>query len=110
MKSRLMTSLLIVGGLMLPLAAHAADDRDKDRSSPSAFVKDSVITTKIKAELAAKKLSSAVHIKVDTDNNGAVLLSGNARTRAEADRAAVLARDVKGVTSVENKIQVKADL
>ena len=47
MKSRLLTSLLIVGGLMLPVAAHAAEDRDKDRSSPSAFVKDSVITTKI---------------------------------------------------------------
>ena len=96
--------------LALPIAGHTADDRDKDRSAPKVWVKDSVITTKIKAELAAKKLSSVVHIKVDTDANGSVLLSGNARTQAEVTQAETIARGVQGVTSVENRIQVKADL
>jgi len=96
--------------MALPLAGHAADDRDSDRSSPKAWVKDSVITAKIKSELAAKKVSSLVHIKVDTDDKGAVLLSGNARTMAEVTQAETIARSVKGVTTVDNQIKVKADL
>jgi len=96
--------------MALPMAGHAADDRDSDRSSPKVWVKDSVITTKIKSELAAKKLSSVVHIKVDTDANGAVLLSGNAKTMGEITQAETIARGVSGVTSVDNQIKVKADL
>jgi hypothetical protein len=53
MKSKLMTIAAIVGALSLPLAGYAADDKDSDRSSPKAFVKDSVITAKIKAKMAA---------------------------------------------------------
>ena len=110
MKTKLLIASLFTACMALPIAGHTADDRDKDRSSPKVFVKDSVITTKIKSELAAKRLSSAVHIKVDTDDNGAVLLSGNARTQAEVTQAETIARSVKGVTAVENRIQVKADL
>ena len=110
MKSKLMITSLFTACMALPIAAHTADDRDKDRSSPKVWVKDSVITTKIKSELAMKKLSSAVHIKVDTDDKGAVLLSGNARTQAEVDQAESIARSVKGVTTVDNRIQVKANL
>ena len=40
------------------------------------MVKDSVITTKIKAGLAAEEMFSLVHISVDTDHEGAVTLSG----------------------------------
>ena len=110
MKSKLLITSVFAACMTLPLAGHTADDRDSDRSSPKVWVKDSVITAKIKAELAAKKLSSVVHIKVDTDNKGAVLLSGNARTQAEVDQAETIARGVKGVTTVDNQIRVKADL
>lgn len=110
MKTKLLVTSLFAACMALPLAGHTADDRDKDRSAPKTWVKDSVITTKIKAELAAKKLSSVVHIKVDTDDKGAVLLSGNARTQAEVSQAETIARSVKGVTTVDNQIQVKADL
>jgi hyperosmotically inducible protein len=71
-------------------------------------VSDSVITTKVKAELAKEKNVSATHIKVDTDNSGVVTLSGTAKSQQEADRAAQIARDVKGVTSVNNNIQIGA--
>ena len=64
--------ILLAGALMLPLAGFAADG-DSDRSSPSAFVKDSVITAKIKAQLAEEKLSTLVKIRVDTDKRGAVV-------------------------------------
>lgn len=110
MKTKLLITSMFAVCMALPLAGHTADDRDSDRSSPKAWVKDSVITAKIKTELAAKKLSSVVHIKVDTDDKGSVLLSGNARTAAEITQAETIARGVSGVTSVDNQIKVKADL
>jgi hypothetical protein len=105
MNMKLAASFLAAGALMLPIAGHSADS-DSDRSSPSAFVKDSVITTKIKAELAEQKLSSLVKISVDTDKNGMVVLSGTAATQEAADKAVSIARAVKGVTSVKSNIRV----
>ena len=71
-------------------------------------VGDAMITTKIKAEFAKDKQVSAMNIKVDTDDKGMVTLSGTAKSKAEADQAAKLARDTKGVTSVKNEIMVQA--
>ena len=81
---------------------------NSDRSSPKAFVKDSVITTKIKAKLAGEKLASAAHTKVDTNKNGIVTLSGTAKTQEEADKAVSIARGVEGVVTVENNIKIAA--
>jgi len=108
MNSKFAASIFVAGVLMLPIAGYTADG-DSDRSSPKAFVKDSVITTKIKAELAEEKLSSLVRINVDTDNKGMVSLSGTAASQAAADKAVSIARAVKGVTSVENHIKIAAD-
>jgi osmotically-inducible protein OsmY len=72
-------------------------------------VGDAVITTKIKAEYAKDKDVSALKIKVDTDDSGLVTLSGNAKSRAEADKAVRIARDTKGVSSVKNEIKVRAE-
>ena len=121
MKSTYAIALIAAAGLASPLAlandpakhtqattttpaaapAETRTERAKDATS------DSWITTKVKAEFAKEKNVSATHIKVDTDN-GVVKLSGTARSQQEADRAAQLARDTKGVTSVENDIQVVA--
>ena len=108
MHTKTTAALLIAGALALPFAGYAADG-DKDRSSPKAFVKDSVITTKIKADLAGEKMSSLVKISVDTDNNGVVVLSGFAGDQKAIDRAVAIARGVKGVTNVQNDIKIKAD-
>ena len=109
MKSKLIFTSLFAACMALPIASHSADDRDKDRSSPKAFVKDSIITTKIKAQYAAK-LSFKDHVKVDTDANGAVMLSGTVRSQADSTEAEAIARRVEGVKSVDNRIQVKADM
>lgn len=106
MNIKIVTTAFLIGALAAPVAGYAADS-DKDRSSTKDFVKDSVITTKIKAEYAKDKEVSAMSIKVDTDDKGVVTLSGNAKTKAEADKAVTIARDTKGVTSVKNEIQVK---
>lgn len=105
MKTRLAATCFLIGALLVPIAGYSANS-DKDRSSPKDFVKDSVITTKIKAKLAEEKLSSAVHIKVDTDNKGVVVLSGTAKSQAAADKAGSIASGVEGVVSVQNNIRV----
>jgi len=108
MNTKLAASCLVAGALLLPIVGYTAD-ADSNRSAPKAYVKDSVITAKIKAELAEEKLSSLVRIRVDTDNRGRVSLSGTAATQEAADKAVLIAHHVKGVTFVQSKIQVKAD-
>jgi hypothetical protein len=105
MSTNLAASILVAGALILPMAGHGADS-DTDRSSPRVFVKDSVITAKIKAELAEQKLSSLLHIRVDTDKNGMVVLRGTAASQEAADKAVSIARAVNGVTSVNSSIRV----
>lgn len=109
MNTKLVTTCLLAGALLLPMAGYTADG-DTDRSSPKAFVKDSIITTKIKAKLAKEKPSSLIHVRVDTDKKGMVSLSGNARNQRAIDKAVAIAYGVKGVTFVQNDIEIKADL
>ncbi|HMH17319.1 MAG TPA: BON domain-containing protein [Burkholderiales bacterium] len=108
MYAKLAAGCFVAGALIMPIAGYTADT-DADRSSPKSFVKDSVITTKIKSELAEEKMSSLVKIKVDTDNKGIVVLSGTASSQKAADKAVSIARAVKGVNSVENHIKIVAD-
>ena len=108
MKLKLTGIAMLIGALWLPVAGYTADS-DTDRSSPKAFVKDSMITTKIKAAMAKDKEVSTMHIKVDTDDKGVVTLSGKAKSSAEADTGFSIARSVNGVISVEDHIQIAAD-
>lgn len=82
--------------------ASTGSTASKEGGSP-----DALITTKVKAEHAMDKAVSASTIKVET-NNGVVTLSGTAKSKAEADKAVALAKNVKGVTSVKNEIKVEA--
>ena len=100
MKANLKT-LLVIGALALPLAAFAADG-----DSVKTKVGDAVITTKVKAEFAKDKAVSATDIKVETDSSGLVQLSGTAKSQAEAEKAVMLAKNVKGVTGVKNDIVI----
>ena len=106
MKVKFATACFLISAVLAPVAAHAADG-DSDRSHPMTFVKDSEITTKIKAKLAAEHISSLAHISVDTDAHGAVLLRGKVKTQEEADKAVSIAHDTEGVTSVTSHIQIK---
>jgi hyperosmotically inducible periplasmic protein len=101
MKSNYIKSILLISALVMPLTGFTADG-----DSVKTEVKDSVITTKIKAEYAKDKQVSATSISVDTDNAGVVKLSGTAKSKAEAEKAVKLAKNVKGVTSVEDNIQI----
>jgi hyperosmotically inducible periplasmic protein len=109
MKMQLATAYLVIGALMTPLAGFAGNDADVDRSQPTTFVKDSVITTKVKSKLAAEHVSSLAKIQVDTDANGVVWLSGHANSQADIDKAVSIARGTEGVVTVKNHLKVKAD-
>ena len=107
MKLTLATAVLLSAGLLAGAAVYA-QDADVDRSHPKTFVKDSVVTTKIKSKLAADHITSLGKIHVDTDAAGVVWLSGSARSQAAVDRAGDIARDTDGVRGVKNHIKVES--
>ena len=108
MKLSIATAALAAAAMLAGTAVYA-QDVDADRSQPKAFVKDSVITTKVKSKLAADHLGSLGHIRVDTDADGVVYLSGTAHSKDAVDRAVEIARDTDGVRGVHNAIVVKND-
>lgn len=69
-------------------------------------VADAAITASVNAELAKDSQLSALKINVDT-NAGAVALRGTAPTADARERATRLAKAVKGVTSVDNQLEVR---
>lgn len=99
MKS-ILKGLLLVSALSLPLASFAAEG-----DSVGTKVSDSVITTKVKAVLAKDDKVDALDIKVNTDSDGMVELSGTA-SKAEAEKAVKLTKSVKGVTGVKDNITI----
>jgi hyperosmotically inducible protein len=108
MNYKLATTLFVIGSVLAPVAAYAADS-DTDRSKPATFVKDSVITTKIKTKLAADQLGTMKHVKVDTDRNGGVWMTGTANSQEEVDKAVAIARNTEGVKSVHSDLKVQKD-
>jgi hyperosmotically inducible periplasmic protein len=109
MKRKLVVTCLAFSVLLGSGIAMAAGDSDSDRSHPVEFVKDSAITTKIKTKLAAKHMTSLARVHVDTDKDGAVVLSGSARTQRAVDKAMSIARGTEGVKSVVSEIKVQKD-
>ena len=109
MKTRLVTTCLVFGTLLGSAVVWAGEDSDTDRSHPVTFVKDSAITTAIKAKLAAEHITSMGRIHVDTDKHGVVWLSGSARSQEAVDKAVSIARDTKHVKSVHNDIKIRQD-
>jgi hyperosmotically inducible periplasmic protein len=109
MKKTFATTLVVIGVLLGPVVALAAEDSDMDRSNPKAFVKDSAITTEIKSKLAAEHITSLGNIHVDTDANGVVWLHGTAHTQKAIDRAVAIARETEGVKHVHSSLSVKKD-
>lgn len=103
MKISKLASLVVIGALVTPLASMAADQKP---GTARVWVKDSVVTTKIKAQLAASKVSSLAMVHVDTDADGWVQLTGKVASQAEKDRAESIARAVEGVKSVDNQLTV----
>ena len=101
MKFKLAAACFVIGAALAPVAFAADSDK------PTTFVKDSVITTKIKSKLAAENPASMANISVDTDKDGVVWMGGTAKTQAEVDKALSIARSTDGVKTVKNDVKVQ---
>jgi hyperosmotically inducible protein len=106
MKTLLLSTVVAVSALSAFAAVADEPNNGSDTAQAGNYVKDSVITTKVKTKLAAKHMSTLTNIKVDTDNQGVVYLSGNAPTQDASDLAGMIAKDTDGVTAVHNHIVV----
>src|SRR5450755_1759229 len=102
MKTIAVLALAIMGAIGAP-ALYAADS---DAAYPGMYVKDSAITTKVKTKLLAKEPTTLSNVKVNTDRDGIVWLSGTAPTREASDRAETIAKETDGVKGVHNNIVV----
>jgi len=103
MKNAFSGSWVLVGALILGLAGCASSGTGEKTGE---YVDDAWITTKVKSELIADSDTKAGNINVET-SNGKVTLTGTAKTSQESDKAAQIARGIKGVTAVENDIRVQ---
>ncbi|HWG68823.1 MAG TPA: BON domain-containing protein [Steroidobacteraceae bacterium] len=104
MKQLIVASMLAAG---LVCGSIAVADESGTANETHHHVKNAVITTKVKSKLAAKHLTSLTNIKVDTDDNGVVWLSGKAPNKDAVDMATMIAKDTDGVTSVHNDVAVQ---
>jgi osmotically-inducible protein OsmY len=103
MKNAFRGSWLLVGILMAALMGCANTGPGQ---KTGAYVDDSWITTKVKSEMVANHDVKAHNISVSTAK-GVVTLTGTAETWHEKEKAAEIARGIKGVTAVENDIRVQ---
>ncbi|MES2758076.1 MAG: BON domain-containing protein [Pseudomonadota bacterium] len=76
------------------------------REGTGEYIDDAVITTKVKAALAADPAVKATEVNVETFK-GAVQLSGFVSSQEAIRKAVELARNVEGVRGVKNNMVVK---
>jgi hyperosmotically inducible protein len=76
------------------------------KESPESYVSDSWITSKVKSALLADPLVSGFDVQVET-YKGIVQLSGFVNSREQADEAVKVARSIKGVKGVENRMTIR---
>jgi hyperosmotically inducible periplasmic protein len=93
--SIILTALLVVSGCSSMTGQTAGQ-----------YVDDTAITTSVKAKLTAEKAANFTRIDVDTTNQ-VVTLNGVVESADQKARAEQLARQVGGVKSVKNNIQVQ---
>jgi len=103
MKNAFSRSGIIVAALILGLAGCASTQTGEKTGE---YVDDAWITTKVKSQLVSENETKARNISVDT-KDGKVTLSGTAENWDESYKAAEIARNIKGVTGVQNDIRIQ---
>ena len=78
----------------------------RGQETAGGYVDDASTTAAVKSKFVEDKTVDAAAIKVET-LNGTVQLSGFAKSQAEKDKAAALARAVPDVREVRNNIVVQ---
>jgi osmotically-inducible protein OsmY len=92
--------------LVVLITGFAACASTSKQEGTGEYIDDSVITTKVKSQLAADDFLKSFEISVET-YKGIVQLSGFVGSQQAIDKAGEIARGVQGVKSVENDLNVK---
>ena len=94
----------LIGILFVAMALGCASTAKQEGTGE--YVDDTVITGKVKTAIFNEPTLKSAEINVETFK-GRVQLSGFVSSRANIDRAVVVAQGVKGVTSVGNDMRLK---
>ena len=92
--------------VLMLIATFAACASTSRQEGTGEYVDNSVITSKIKSQLAADDFLKSFEISVET-YKGTGQLSGVVDSQSAVDRASQIARGVDGVRSVKNNLRVK---
>ena len=98
-----LSTMLFAASLVATMAGCASTST---KEGTGEYIDDSVITAKVKASIFNEPTIKASEINVETFK-GDVQLSGFVADPADAQKAATIARGVKGVVSVKNDVRVK---
>jgi osmotically-inducible protein OsmY len=79
---------------------------DTGKESAGEYLDDSVITTRVKTAVFNEATLKSAEINVET-YKGVVQLSGFVSSQADINKAIEITHSVKGVTSVQNNMQLK---
>jgi hyperosmotically inducible periplasmic protein len=105
-KAKAESSMAKAGDAMKDATQKAESAGVKSTEKMAGTVDDLAITASVASELAKDADLSAIKIDVDT-KAGVVTLYGPAPSAAARDKATAIAKQIKGVTSVDNKLVVK---
>jgi hyperosmotically inducible protein len=106
MKKRNIVIRCLVLLMLMLLTSLMACASTRTHQSAGEYVDDSVITTKIKSQLAGDDFFKSFQISVES-YKGIVQLSGFVDSQAAIDKAGQIARGVQGVKSVKNNLIIK---
>lgn len=94
--------LIAIAASPIPVAAESNPDHEDTKE----FDPDSAITSAIASKLASDKRARFGGIRVETDENGVVWLSGAASSQEEIDDAVNLAHRAADVRAVQSGIRL----
>ncbi len=104
-RSSSIRTVMIIGVALFTTVACASTRTQKSFGEQ---VDDTMITTRVKAELIADPLTKAHEIDVEVFK-GRVQLNGFVRSQEMRNQAVMLARRVSGVTAVDNNLKLKQE-
>ena len=104
MKKGILIKRFFIGLVLVAFIAGCAATQHKE--STGEYVDDSVLTSKVKAEIFNDPMLKVLQINVESFK-GVVQLSGFVDSAQASARAVELAKSVKGVQSVKNSLVVK---
>lgn len=105
-RTGLLSALLLSLAVAAPTIASVGDTKSAERSAGQ-VIDDATITASVKTALLADGRTKAFDINVDT-LKGKVTLKGGADNLSARNAATEVARNVKGVQSVDNQLVVAA--